>query len=409
MSHGRGRPWRVGVALAAAAMAASGCRTMPPLTQPIGEPPALLEVEPEAWPLLEDDLDAAGIEAACFHALAALDAGPSDRRYRFGELERTAGELAEGVRMGCRILLEEKDPARRAAKLAEHFLLLRSSGRDGTGEVLVTGYYEPLIQARRHREPPFVHPVLGEPPDLLTVDWRAFGLPDPGRPLMGRLEGRRVAPYPDRDAIDHQGAVPEGTPVLGWVADPVDVFFLQVQGSGTLELEDGERLRAGFSATNGHPYVSIGRLLIDEGQVSREGMSMQAIRAWLAEHPEQRRRVLGANPSYVFFRPLAAVDGPLGCYGVPVTAGRSIATDRRLFQAPVLAWLRGSLPGPGGRPQPFARFVLNQDTGGAIRGPGRVDLFVGAGPEAGEVAGRLAHRGELFFLLPRVEQADGSP
>lgn len=387
-----------------AALVLAGCRSAAP---PEAATPVLVEVGESAWPALHDDLDGANLEEACGHALAALEGARETEVFRFDAIERTGAELAEGLRRGCAVVLGERDPEQRAARLAEHFVLLRSTGRDGHGEVLFTGYYEPVLEARRTAEAPFVHPVLGEPPDLLTVDWRAFGLTEPSRTVMGRVEGRRVVPYPDRDAITHGTAVPEDTPVLGYVADPVDLFFLQVQGSGTLELEDGERLRAGFAATNGHPYVSIGRLLIDEGHVPREQMSMQAIRAWLAEHPEERRRVLGANPSYVFFRPLPPTGGPLGCYGVPVTGGRSIATDRRLFPAPVLAWVRGSMPDGRGGAAPFARFVLNQDTGGSIRGPGRVDLFLGAGAEAGAIAGHMAHRGELFFLLPKSTASAG--
>ncbi len=188
---------------------------------------------------------------------------------------------------------------------------------------------------------------------------------------------------------------------MGYVDDPVDAFFLHVQGSGTLVFPDGGRVRAGYAHTNGRPYRSIGRLLIDDGLVSREEMSMQAIRAYLDEHPDELRRVLSYNPSYVFFRALPADGGPLGCYGEPVTGGRSIATDRRLFPAPVMAWINAVMPTAEGGEVPISRFVLNQDTGGSIRGPGRVDLFFGQGDEAGELAGRTKHLGELYFLLPK--------
>jgi membrane-bound lytic murein transglycosylase A len=160
-------------------------------------------------------------------------------------------------------------------------------------------------------------------------------------------------------------------------------------------------VRAGYAGTNGRIYRSIGRLLIDDGLVSTGEMSMQAIRSYLEDHPEDLRRVLSFNPSYVFFRPLPAVGGPLGCYGEPVTGGRSIATDRRLFPAPVLAWIRTSVPTSAGADESLAGFVLNQDTGGSIRGPGRVDLFFGRGDEAGELAGRTRHLGELYFLIPK--------
>ena len=179
------------------------------------------------------------------------------------------------------------------------------------------------------------------------------------------------------------------------------MFFLQVQGSGTLVFPDGTRLRAGYAVSNGWEYRSIGKLLIDDGLVPREEMSMQAIRAYLAAHPEDLERVLAFNPSYVFFRPLKTVDGPLGCYGVPVTAGRSIATDRRLFPAPVIAWIEGTMPDLGGNQRQFSRFAVNQDTGGSIRGPGRVDLFIGAGDQAAEVAGRMNNPGRFYLLLPR--------
>lgn len=356
-----------------------------------------------SWPVLADDLEPESLQAACRESLTYLEAADPAGPVAFGSESFTMAEIAVAVRRGCDILTTESDPERRRQLLESDFRLMRSVGRDGRGEVLVTGYFEPILEARRSPVGRFVHPVYGLPPDHLEVDWKAFGLDNPGHRLVGRVEGRKVIPYPDRTAIDGEGALPAGTPVLGWVADPVELFFLHVQGSGTLVFADGERLRAGYADTNGRAYVSIGRLLIAEGVIPAEEMSMQAIIAWLEAHPEERARILGANPSYVFFRPLEADGGPLGCYGRPLTAGRSIATDRGLFPAPVLGWVRGTLPAAhaGDPPVPFARFVLNQDTGGSIRGPGRVDLFWGAGDAAGDRAGRTANRGELYFLLSR--------
>ncbi len=255
-----------------------------------------------------------------------------------------------------------------------------------------------------HPSPDFKHPVYVIPEDLVTVDLRDFGIAAEGRRIIGRVDKQRLVPYFDRDDIDFDARLAAGTEVLGYVDDPVDVFFLHVQGSGTLVFPDGERSRAGYAATNGRAYRSIGRLLIDDGLVSREEMSMQAIRAYLEENPDDLRRVLAFNPSYVFFRPLPAEGGPLGCYGEPVTGGRSIATDRSLFPAPVMAWIKTSVPSLDGDDEPLARFVLNQDTGGSIRGPGRVDLFFGQGDDAGEVAGRTKHLGELYFLLPKRQE-----
>jgi len=363
---------------------------------------AILEVVPAGdWPILTDDLGPESLAAACRSSIEYLDRLPPDESLSFGPVARTAAELARGTRRACAIIARSATPRQRQRALEDEFLLLRSAGRDGRGEVLFTGYYEPLLEARRDASGEFEHPIYGVPGDLVTADLGDFGVVTDSPRIAGRVEGRRFVPYDDREAIDFGAALPDDVEVLGYVDDPVDAFFLHVQGSGTLIFPDGSRIRAGYAESNGRPYRSIGRLLIDDGLVGREEMSMQAIRGYLGEHPDDLRRVLAYNPSYVFFRPLAAEGGPLGCYGEPVTGGRSIATDRRIFPAPVVAWINAVMPVPGGGDGSMARFALNQDTGGSIRGPGRVDLFFGQGDEAGELAGRTKHLGELFFLLPK--------
>lgn len=374
----------------------AGCASR---VQPTVESPLRL-VPPGAWPEFVDDLDRERLDGAIEHSLSYFDALPEDTVFTFGLEERSAGELAMGIRRFQQLVRDEPDPRRLTRALKEEFILLRSVGRDGHGEVLYTGYYEPVIEARRDPEPPFEHPVYGIPDDLVTVDVEAFGLPKPPRTVVGRVEGHALVPYADRGEIDFGRSLRAPAPVLGYLSDPVDVFFLQVQGSGTLVFPDGTRLRAGYAVSNGWEYRSIGKLLIDDGLVPREEMSMQAIRAYLAAHPEDLERVLAFNPSYVFFRPLKTVDGPLGCYGIPVTAGRSIATDRRLFPAPVIAWIEGTMPDLDGNQRQFSRFAVNQDTGGSIRGPGRVDLFIGAGDQAAEIAGRMNNPGRFYLLLP---------
>jgi len=370
-----------------------------PVAPPV--PGAVLEsVPPESWPELVDDLQGEGIAGACAASQHFFERLPGDRVFAFGSWERTADELAEGVRRACEFVdlpVEERGRAFR-----DEFLLLRSVGRNGRGEVFFTGYYEPLLDARRTETVPYSFPVYGLPDDLVTVHLADFTAAASTAKIVGRVEGRRLVPYPERAAIDFGSGLDGGAEVLGWVDDPVDVFFLHVQGSGTLVFDDGERLRAGYAATNGRPYRSIGRLLIDDGLVSSDEMSMQAIRSYLDEHPDELNRVLSFNPSYVFFRSLPPAGGPLGCYGEPVTGGRSIATDRSLFPAPVMAWVKTSLPTLDGGDDEIARFVLNQDTGGSIKGPGRVDLFIGQGDAAGEIAGRTKHTGELYFLLPKA-------
>ena len=241
------------------------------------------------------------------------------------------------------------------------------------------------------------------PEDLIEAPLEPFDPRFRGERIAGRLEGRRLVPYWTRGEIEEGRLTGRGLE-LAWARDPVDVFFMEIEGSGTLRLPDGRDVRVGYAAQNGRPYRSIGRLLIDEGRLAPEAVSAQAIRAWLAGHPEERARVLRHNASYVFFRRL---DGaPLGSLGVPVTPERSIATDHRLFPLAALAFVRTERPvqGPGGRIEwrPLRRFVLNQDTGGAIRGPGRLDLFWGRGPAAELAAGLTRHPGTLYFLVPKA-------
>ena len=362
---------------------------------------ALEEVPPSQWPVLFDDLDAASFFEACRHSLAYLERAPADRRYTFGPYQVSAADLAQGIARLRDILVRYPDPLERTRALQQEFVLLRSVGSDGQGSVLFTAYYEPVLPARRRPAPPYVHPLYALPSDWVTVDLSSFSDELPKRKLIGQVREHQVVPYPDREAIDFAQAIKGKATPLAYVDDPVEAFFLHIQGSGQVRFADGSRLRLGFAGANGQPYRSIGRMMIKEGLLESHQASMQGIKQYIASHPEKRRRILAHNPSYVFFRPLSVAGGPLGCFQAPLTAGRSIATDRRVFPGLAVAWINGAMPAPGGGETPYARFVLNQDTGGAIRGPGRVDLFMGTGDAAGQVAGRMKNQGQLYFLAPR--------
>jgi membrane-bound lytic murein transglycosylase A len=269
--------------------------------------------------------------------------------------------------------------------------------------MLVTGYYEPVIAADARPGPEYGTPILGVPDDLIEAPLAPFGPRFDGERVRGRIEGRRLVPYWTRAEIAAGRLAGRGLE-LAWGKDPVDVFVMEVLGSGTLRFPDGQERRVGYAASNGRPYRSIGRLLIDEGHLPREAVTLPAIRAWLDAHPAERARVLAYNESVVFFRWL---DGPpLGSLGVPVTPGRSVALDARLFPPGAPGFLRTEQPvrGPDGRItwQPLTRFVVNQDTGGAIRGPGRVDFFWGRGESAELAAGLMRQPGTLYFLVPRA-------
>lgn len=277
---------------------------------------------------------------------------------------------------------------------------LRSS--TGEREGLVTGYYEPLLQGSRTRVAPFTTPLYAVPEDLITIDLGDLYPQLKTMRLRGRLQGRRVVPYPDRTTIESQGLA--RARVLAWVDDPVAAFFLQVQGSGRVQLmnEPGQpTIRMGYADQNGHPYKAIGRWLVEQGELRVEDVSMQSIQAWAAANPQRRDALLNANPSYVFFRETAVSNpaaGPNGALGVPLTPERSIAIDPSSVPLGSPVWLETTRPDSGAAVQ---KLVMAQDTGGAIRGIVRADYFWGFGHAAGQLAGRMKQPGRMWVLLPR--------
>jgi membrane-bound lytic murein transglycosylase A len=263
-------------------------------------------------------------------------------------------------------------------------------------EGLFTGYYEPELRGSLTRGGSYTIPLHARPADLVTVDLGEFRPELRGQRIAGSVQDGALRPYAARGRIN-AGALDGRTDVLVWVDDPVDAFFLEIQGSGRVTLPDGRVLRLGFAAQNGHPYVAIGRTLIERGALTRETVSMQSIRAWLAANPRDARHVMETNPSYVFFRVIEG-DGPLGSEGVALTPGRSLAVDRSFLPMGVPLWLDAEDPlDPTAR---VRRVVMAQDTGGAIRGVVRGDVFWGAGADAAERAGRMRARGRYWLLLP---------
>jgi membrane-bound lytic murein transglycosylase A len=390
---------RAGFGLALAlTLAACGPRLARPVTGPAG---ALRPARGFDAALLHDDGDAASLRGAIAESLAWLATQPADRSLVFGPRAVTAAGLRVSLeRLAERLAADPPTPGL-ADWLFREFELFESVGGDH-GAVLVTGYYEPVVAAAERPTAEYAVPIFGVPEDLIEVPLEAFGERFHGERLAGRLDGRRLVPYWTRAEIVAGRLAGRGLE-LAWARDPLDVFFMEIQGSGTLRLPDGREIRIGHAAANGRPYRSIGRLLIDEGKLAREAVTMPALRAWLAAHPEERARVLHYNDAYVFFRRRAGP--PVGSLGVPVTPGRSIATDLRLFPPGALAWLWTERPrrAADGRIawEPLRRLVLNQDSGGAIRGTGRVDLFWGRGDDAELAAGLMKQAGRLFFLVPR--------
>ncbi len=278
----------------------------------------------------------------------------------------------------------------------EHWFTPHRADADG----LFTGYYEPTVAASRTRSETYATPLHARPDDLISVSLGDFRPDYVGERIAGRVIDGRLRPYPSRNEIT-AGTLDGRGLEIAWVADPVDAFFLHIQGSGRLALDNGAVIRVGYDGQNGHPYTAIGRVLVDEGALTREAVSMQSIRAWLAAHPDEADRVMNANRSYIFFRPIAG-DGPIGAQGAPLTPGRSIAVDRRFVPFSIPVWLDTVAPTPDGRGETrFRRLMIAQDTGSAIRGPVRGDIFWGAGEEAAAIAGRMNSRGRYYLLLPK--------
>ena len=272
---------------------------------------------------------------------------------------------------------------------------------DGTDTGTITGYYVPEMAGSRVPDELYRYPLYSQPADLLTIDLSEVYPELANYRLRGRVDGNRVVPYFDRGEIDGTAQPLVGNELL-WVADPVELFFLHIQGSGRVLLPDGEKVMLNYANQNGHRYHSIGKLLLERGAMSREQMSMQNIRKWVNENPEAGRKLLDENPSYVFFRELEkGVESPPGAMGIPLSAERSLAVDRRSVPLGAPVFLSASWPNSD---KPLNRLMVAQDTGGAIKGRVRADFFWGMGADAGSLAGRMKQQGRMWVLLPKSMQ-----
>lgn len=398
----------------------SGCALRKPAPEPVPEPPRTVEpapptpspAEPAPPPASEPAPPPAAeppVVATPPQALPTLKpAGWVDLP---GWRDDAVAEAWPALLTGCTTLIRQSAwrgvcEAARAMKNPDHetvraffesrFTPWRATQEDGSDTGLVTGYYEPLIRGDRRRTAQARHPLYAAPDDLLVVDLASVYPELRGLRLRGRLVGNRVVPYATRAEIESGRFA--GTPIA-WANDPVELFFLQIQGSGRILLPDGSHLRVGYAEHNGHPYVSIGRLLIERGELKPGEASMQGIKRWGAANPDKLPALLAENPSFVFFRELpSTLTGPIGAQGVPLTAERSIAVDPRFIPLGAPVFLATTRPLST---RPLNRLVMAQDTGTAIKGGVRADYFWGFGDAAGEVAGRMKQRGRMWVLLPR--------
>lgn len=315
------------------------------------------------------------------------------RATNWAEICRQADGISAGDGAAIRQLIE--------TRFTPHEL----TDANGTRSATITGYYEPLLRGSRSRGGPYQVPIYRTPRDLINVDLSSIYPEIKALRLRGRLEGNRVVPYPTRAEIEMKGLL-AGQELL-WVDDVIEAFFLQVQGSGRIQLPNGVSIRVGYAEQNGYPYRSIGKYLVEKGELRVSDASMQGIKTWVAANPHRRDELLHQNPSVVFFKEvpnLNAASGPLGSMGLPLTAERSLAVDPRFVTTGTLVYMSTRVPRPTAPPRdpgiPFQRLMIAQDTGSAILGVHRSDIFFGTGSEAGEVAGRMRSEGQLYVLLP---------
>ena len=279
------------------------------------------------------------------------------------------------------------------------FVPHRLYGEKGKSEGLITGYYEPLLFGSKTPDQRFRHPVYQEPASLLTVDLGSLYPSLENKRVRGLKVGKKVVPFYSREQIESNRHLLAGNELL-WLDDRDAIFFLHIQGSGRVELDDGTQIGVGYSNQNGHPYVSIGRILLERGELYKDEISLFTIRQWLTDNPAQAQALLNENPSYVFFVLREELEnGPVGSLNVPLTPERSIAIDPELVDLGTPVWLKTRYPGEPDRL--FQQLLIAQDTGGAIRGPLRADVFWGHGEIAERAAGVMKERGSMVVLLPK--------
>lgn len=388
--------WAVGLL---AALWLAGCEGKQVETPPEALPERLT-LSPVAYAALpgwsEDSLSEAlpALRRSCGRLAAAPDEralGPE------GPAGPVAGTVADW-REACDTLnsLAPGDDAALRSVLERHFTPF-AVGNNRQTDGVFTGYYEAELRGALAPDGRHGWPLYAKPPDLLTADLGSFRGDLDGIRLVGRVEDGRVVPYLDRATIEDGALAGQGLELV-WIDDPVDAFFLHVQGSGRVILPDGEVVRVGFAATNGLPFTAIGQVLLDEGKVRPGEASMQHIHEWLRANPGQAHEIMRRNRRFTFFRIIEG-EGPIGGYGVPLTPRRSLAVDPAFIPLGAPLWLDTTWPGSG---QPLRRLMVAQDIGGAIKGPVRGDFFWGYGEEALHYAGRMKQGGRYYLLLPNA-------
>lgn len=404
----------------------SGCavKVERPLERPPEKPVAIPEekalpkktktplslIQAESAPSFNDDLDIDSLVIAVERSIQYYNGRAGNNSYQMGSEQISGKRLRESLLLFMEIMAGTEPSEVKQRRLIEEFDIYKATGIDNKGFLLFTGYFEPIMDGSRERTERFRYPIYKTPDETVVVNLGKFNSKYGNDRIVGRLKGKEVIPHFSRAEIDGNPSPLAGRNLeLLWVDDPITLFFLHIQGSGKIRLPDGNFVQISYEQYNGHPYRSIARYLLDKGKLTPAEVTHQNLKKYLRNNPDELSDILNFNESYVFFR--FVEKGPIGALGLTLTSGRSIATDLDLFPKGALAFIRLRKPlfdenGNIKKWESFSRFVLNQDTGGVIKGPGRVDLFCGTGDDAELIAGSLKERGELYFL---VKKSSGLP
>lgn len=384
----------------------------PPVPPPVGVKPLppLVRLPADKIPFFADDMDLVSLEAAMDKSLDYYSRAAGSGPRRMDDSFVTVRELRESLLALREILRCDESDGAKQERIREAFDVYQSTGLDGKNTVLFTGYFEPIMNGSPVRTERYRYPVYRAPDDAVVVNLGRFAEKYQHEMLVGRVKNGELVSYYSRGEIEELGTLANRNLEIAWVDDRIGLFFLHTQGSGKIRLPDGRLLQIGYALKNGRPFKSLSRFLVDTGRISPKEISYQSIKRYLREHPEELSEILGHNESFIFFREVT--EGPVGSLGAVLTAGRSIATDAAVFPRGALAFMRARKPkldrnGNAESWTPFSRFVISQDAGGMIKGPGRVDLFCGSGEDAEMLAGSLTERGELYFLVKK--RANGHP
>jgi membrane-bound lytic murein transglycosylase A len=381
----------------------NGCRFIS--KKPEREKVSLVQVSGKSLPVFTDGLEGSGLKEAIRLQLEKLKREDLDQPVKFGEMKITRKRILKTLECFY-TLLEKNDSAFLNKEIPKQFIVLQATGVNQKGEVLFTGYYQPVLDARTKAEGDYQYPLYRIPGDLQVIDLGELNHKYAGEKIGLRVDEGKIKPYFDRQAIDKDWVLQGKGLELVYLKDFLDRYMLQVQGSGVMKIENGEEIKVRYAGSNGFPYTSLREFLVDKKILSPDKASAKYIREYFDKNPEEVKELLYQNRRYIFF---AKYTGNVrGSEGVDLTAGRSIATDKTLFPGGGLAFIQCRKPvlnaqGEVMKWEPMIRFMVDQDAGAAINGPGRVDIFWGTGKEAGDIAGSIKEKGKLFYLLIKEE------